>query len=290
MDISLEPMSEADGDFRYEVYRVTIKPWLDQIHDWTDEQQRRMILGQLASGTHFAIVRGGLRAGVVQIEERPDAISLSQIEILPEHQGKGIGTAVIRSLMERADDEGKPVVLNVFRVNTSARRLYERLGFRIVAELDHDVEMKFTPHMGARHTPPKPLTRINDRHFLRKIHPNQRVKSQTTYITPELEPMVEAERIEINQGLAIRFDGNRYTVASGRVYVDEGVGGTYFPKEGPGLIGPVTRGTSRAILIYSRYDGPTEQARMQLSRERGISEDDIIAANAIWALVPKRKS
>ncbi len=152
---SLEPLTVADGDFRLEVFRATIKPYIDDLFGWDEATQTTMILDQLKGGTHAAIVSGGQRVGILQVEESAEAISLNQIEVLPEFQGMGIGTAVVQSLMTRCDHEGKPLSLHVFRTNTSAQRLYERLGFVVSGQVDPGVEMTYTPPVPGRSRQPR---------------------------------------------------------------------------------------------------------------------------------------
>lgn len=142
---TLEPLTAADGDFRMEVFRATIKPYLDDLFGWDEATQTAIILDQLKGGSHSAIVTGGQRVGIVQVEASEDAISLRQIEILPRFQGRGIGTAVVRSFMDRCGRKGKLLTLHVFKSNTSALRLYERLGFRVSGQGEHDIEMTYTP-------------------------------------------------------------------------------------------------------------------------------------------------
>jgi ribosomal protein S18 acetylase RimI-like enzyme len=143
---TLEPIDEQDFEFRYRVYELTIKPYLDGMMGWNDEQHRAGIRANLAgSTTHSAIVVDGKRAGVVRIVEHDEVIDLEQIEILPEFQGKGIGTAVVQSLIDRAIRTGNVVDLSVFVANPGARRLYERLGFSLISESERDVQMRYTP-------------------------------------------------------------------------------------------------------------------------------------------------
>jgi ribosomal protein S18 acetylase RimI-like enzyme len=59
-----------------------------------------------------------------------EGLDLHQIYVAAEHQNRGIGTAILRSLQARAAAAKRPLRLNVL-VNNPARRLYERLGFRI---------------------------------------------------------------------------------------------------------------------------------------------------------------
>lgn len=66
---------------------------------------------------------------------------LIQIQLAPEVQGRGIGEALIRRLVDEARSAGAALTLHVLHANP-ARRLYERLGFRIVAHGEHDYLMK----------------------------------------------------------------------------------------------------------------------------------------------------
>ena len=57
------------------------------------------------------------------------------IALLPEHRGKGVGTRLLSGVLAEAGAAGKPVQIYVERSNP-ARRLYDRLGFRAIAEQD----------------------------------------------------------------------------------------------------------------------------------------------------------
>jgi ribosomal protein S18 acetylase RimI-like enzyme len=59
-------------------------------------------------------------------------------------RGRGLGGAIVRSIVEDATRRRSPVRLQVLRPNP-ARRLYERLGFRVVGETVTHVEMLHEP-------------------------------------------------------------------------------------------------------------------------------------------------
>ena len=63
---------------------------------------------------------------------------LEQIFVDADFQRRGIGTEIIVGLIDTAAKAGQPVTLGVVKTNP-ARRLYERLGFRI----SHQDERKF---------------------------------------------------------------------------------------------------------------------------------------------------
>ncbi|RBM24210.1 ribosomal-protein-alanine N-acetyltransferase [Prauserella sp. PE36] len=55
--------------------------------------------------------------------------SVHTIGVLPSHQSRGIGTALLEALLTRADELAAPVFLEVRTDNDSAIRLYEKHGF-----------------------------------------------------------------------------------------------------------------------------------------------------------------
>jgi ribosomal protein S18 acetylase RimI-like enzyme len=54
------------------------------------------------------------------------------LAVRPQHRGRGIGTAMLHALLARAADRHPAVSLSVSADNPAVR-LYERLGFRVVA-------------------------------------------------------------------------------------------------------------------------------------------------------------
>ncbi|MFN8439961.1 MAG: GNAT family N-acetyltransferase [Caldilineaceae bacterium] len=62
------------------------------------------------------------------------------IATLPEYRGKGIGTRLLEHLFEAAKAHYSAISLSVWPANP-AYRLYQRLGFVVVKENEHDVVM-----------------------------------------------------------------------------------------------------------------------------------------------------
>ena len=87
------------------------------------------------------ILSGGADIGWMQSSIQDDALYLEQIFIDAASQRHGIGTAMIQGLIEQATQSGQPVTLGVVKTNP-ARRLYERLGFRVTHEDDRKFYMR----------------------------------------------------------------------------------------------------------------------------------------------------
>ena len=71
-------------------------------------------------------------AGFYALTPVEDKTELDSLFVLSPFQNRGIGTQILRRCMEMTQT---PLFLYVFRRNTDAIRLYERLGFRITKEV-----------------------------------------------------------------------------------------------------------------------------------------------------------
>lgn len=89
------------------------------------------------------------RVGRLRITRTTGCIELCGIQLLPGFQRRGIGTAIIEDLKVQAAAAGIPLDLGVEKDNPDARRLYERLGFRHVAETGQEHKLRWNPRPDA---------------------------------------------------------------------------------------------------------------------------------------------
>jgi GNAT superfamily N-acetyltransferase len=73
-----------------------------------------------------------------------DGLLLEHFYLALEHQGRGLGSAVLERALARSDADGVAVRLNVLQ-GSGARRLYERHGFVLEREDPVDVFMVRLP-------------------------------------------------------------------------------------------------------------------------------------------------
>jgi ribosomal protein S18 acetylase RimI-like enzyme len=82
----------------------------------------------------FDIVeRGGDGIGRLYVHRSPSDLRIVDIGFLPQWRNRGLGTALILALQREAAAAGRIVSIHVEQFNP-AQRLYERLGFRRIAE------------------------------------------------------------------------------------------------------------------------------------------------------------
>jgi ribosomal protein S18 acetylase RimI-like enzyme len=96
------------------------------------------------AGESRIILLDGEPVGWLYTATLEDAVWLAEIMVLPEHRGKGAGSAALREVLAAAARAGKPVRLTVNILNSGAIRLYESLGFRRTGgtEVQHEMEAR----------------------------------------------------------------------------------------------------------------------------------------------------
>lgn len=138
-DFRLRPATDADYDFLYRLHVAAMRDLVARVWGWDDAWQERYFAAHFDAALSRIITVGGEDAGVVAVAWGAADAFLANIAILPPHQGRGFGAAVIRHVIAEAEARGLPVRLQVLKINP-ARRLYERLGFAVTGETEtHDL-------------------------------------------------------------------------------------------------------------------------------------------------------
>ena len=141
MTYDLRPATDTDREFLWDLLVATMKEYVAQTWGWDEEDQHRRFRENFPPARYRILVVDGNEVGAVAVERKPAEVFLASILILPEHQGKGLGTAVIQDILRDAEQLGLPVSLRVLRVNP-AISLYERLGFGTVEETPTHLVMR----------------------------------------------------------------------------------------------------------------------------------------------------
>jgi ribosomal protein S18 acetylase RimI-like enzyme len=139
MEYTLRPASGEDFDFLFRLRAAALGPYVAQIWGWNEGEERQRF-ERAFDPAHYRIVHAVEDIGAIEVERREHEYYLSNVELLPEHQEKGIGTSLVRSVIAEADREKVPVMLQVFKINP-ARSLYERLGFVTIGETSTHYQM-----------------------------------------------------------------------------------------------------------------------------------------------------
>ncbi len=146
--IALRPATPADSEFCFQLHKAAMGDYIAAIWGWDEQVQRDFHTRAFNPHRWQIITAGGTNIGMIDIEYRPGEIYLARIELLPDHQGHGIGTRLISALIYEAGQKHQDLVLDVLSVNDRARALYQQLGMTEVARHgDNNIKitMRFPP-------------------------------------------------------------------------------------------------------------------------------------------------
>ena len=139
----LRPACSVDFRFAWSLYRDLMKPLtVELLGRWNEPGQKRVVeLALTQEGTSIIVIDGS-DVGWLQVGESSDAIYLGQLYLAPELQNRGIGTAIVTELRDKARQAGKALTLDVMK-NNRARFFYERLGFQVIGQSEYKLKMRW---------------------------------------------------------------------------------------------------------------------------------------------------
>lgn len=142
LHLGLRPQTEADWPFLRDLF--VSRRWAEACaaSGWNDAQrlaflhsqaelQQRHYAQQFASADFLLIEQHHSAIGRLCVLRAEREVRVIDIALLPDWQRQGIGSAVMRAVLYEAGDLACSLSVEAF---SPARRLYERLGFRLLTE------------------------------------------------------------------------------------------------------------------------------------------------------------
>jgi ribosomal protein S18 acetylase RimI-like enzyme len=133
MTIDLRPACSDDYAFALNLYIEAIRPLASAWIEWVEADQEAQFASLWRPNDTRIIVLQGKEIGWVEFRATGDEIFLKQLYISPEHRRRGIGSRVMRLLLEERRGVAKSMALFVLK-NNPALRFYRRHGFEVVRE------------------------------------------------------------------------------------------------------------------------------------------------------------
>jgi len=137
---TLRPATPDDVEPIAELRALVLRPDLERLGRFDERRVRQRFRDAFVAEQLSVIVAEGRFAGCVALRPAEDGHWLEHFFVDPGLQGRGLGSAVLRTLLARTDADGVTVRLNVLQ-GSQARRLYERHGFTVESEDPVDVFM-----------------------------------------------------------------------------------------------------------------------------------------------------
>jgi ribosomal protein S18 acetylase RimI-like enzyme len=154
--LQLRPERDDDAEFRLALFRDSRLPEFALLAQLGAEAFEQIVRLQFQAQTtsyrasfpqaHFDVIElDGAPIGRIVVNRPGAMIHIVDQAVAPAWRNRGIGTAVMRALMEEATHDGLPVRLKVASSNDPSMRLYARLGFKIIDQAPFYLEMEWRP-------------------------------------------------------------------------------------------------------------------------------------------------
>ncbi|MBT3291959.1 MAG: GNAT family N-acetyltransferase [Victivallales bacterium] len=129
LDANLRQATNADSEFAYQTKKAAFRTYVAAAGGWDEAEQRQLHRRRFAEQEFQVVQVSGEDVGVLVVARGLDCMKVNQLFILPEHQGRGIGEAIMKRVIEDAEGHGLPIRLRVLKANPRAAAFYRKLGF-----------------------------------------------------------------------------------------------------------------------------------------------------------------
>lgn len=153
-NVTLRPVTASDHEFLVEVYASTRAEELALV-PWTIEQQQAFVRAQFSAqqdhyaqkypeASHDIIVSDARPIGRLYVARLDREIRIVDITLLPAERRAGIGSHLIKQLLDEAKSCGKLTRIYVEEFNPSLR-LFDRLGFSVREQQGFHLLLEWSP-------------------------------------------------------------------------------------------------------------------------------------------------
>jgi GNAT superfamily N-acetyltransferase len=138
MDLTFLPTTPSDADVLVTIRIDAMRESLERIGRFDPLRARDRFLASFDPALCRFIEVGDVRVGFVSVRPQQDHWLLDHLYIVPEHQGKGIGAAVLRQIFADADSHRISIRVGALR-GSESNRFYQRHGFKQADEAEWDI-------------------------------------------------------------------------------------------------------------------------------------------------------
>ena len=152
--LTLRPEASADEPLLYELYASTREdelaltgwdaPARESFLRMQFNAQRAGYRAMFPAGEFTVVLAGDAPMGRLVVHRTSDEIRVVDLVIAPAQRNRGIGTALMKQLLDESDATNRPMRLHALR-GSRAFDWYQRLGFRLIEESDIHIELERQP-------------------------------------------------------------------------------------------------------------------------------------------------
>src|SRR5215204_5652044 len=107
-EIELRPVRAEDYGFAWRLYAEGIRPYAAAYMAWVDAEQEARFESRYKPGSTWVIRRDGTDVGWMELHEIDEELRLNQLYVAAAQQRNGIGSQVMRQVLAKSRETGKP--------------------------------------------------------------------------------------------------------------------------------------------------------------------------------------
>ncbi|MCG9577083.1 GNAT family N-acetyltransferase [Vibrio tubiashii] len=138
---STRPAQLSDYEFLFELKKAAEFEPIKAVFGWDESMQRDIHHSEWSQAKPTIIEVDGRSVGSYLVQKHDTHWDFGRFFLLPEAQGKGVGTKILRLILDQADNANMPVQLCYLQGNRVGQ-LYRRLGFTVISEDAQFVHMR----------------------------------------------------------------------------------------------------------------------------------------------------
>ena len=142
--MDFEACTTGDAHELAELRARAMKPGLQQVGRFDEERVRSRFLDSFVPQDTKKIIIEGVLGGFFVVKHNPDHLYLDHLYVEPGFQRRGVGRAVIDSVLRQSEQLQIPVRLGALR-QSSANLFYQSLGFVSTHEDACDIYYEYAP-------------------------------------------------------------------------------------------------------------------------------------------------
>jgi len=146
--ISFRQGIREDGEWLYQLFRKTMRGYIQQTWGWDELLQKQGFYEALPAHEFKILQLGHADAGAYHLESKKNHMFLNMILLEPDFQNQDLGKLMINCIKQSAMDDRLPLKLSVLKTNPSAG-FYQHLGFQSEGEDEHSLKFIWTDSMTA---------------------------------------------------------------------------------------------------------------------------------------------
>lgn len=143
MNYNLREISWLDKEFIYQVKKESNYMYIEKIWGWDEDYQIQDFNTDFKLSDFKIIVSEDNDIGFLQLEEFNNNLYITEMHLVPNYRGKGIGSQIIKDILEDEKNRNKTICIGCFILNQKAKNLYERLGFKVMNETESHYLMEY---------------------------------------------------------------------------------------------------------------------------------------------------